>query len=60
MRRRRRRRIQKVSPNQLKISEMVKHEKQICLYLAKNSDNSLMGMQINLKIREFGQTELTL
>ena len=39
---------------------MVKHEKQICLYLAKNSDNSLMGMKINLKIRELGQTELTL
>ena len=36
--------------NQLKISEMVKHEKQICLYFGKNSDNSPMGMKIHLKL----------
>ena len=47
-------------PNQLKISEMVKHQKQMCLYFGINSDNSFMGMKITLKIRHFEQTELTL
>ena len=35
----------KVSLNQLKISEMIKYEKQICLYFEKNSNKTLMGMK---------------
>ena len=47
----RRRRIwrQKCSSNQLKISEMIEHEKLICFDLGENPDNSPMGVKIHLK-----------
>ena len=47
---RRRRSTGKGSANRLKISVLVEHENQICLYFRKNSDNSPMGMKIHLNL----------
>ena len=47
-----RRSTKTVSLNQLKISELVKHENLFFLHFEKNSNNSPMGVKIHFKIRK--------